>query len=88
MAMTSGDPCYTQRAELEAALQEWQRMVEEERQATPDAVGRASPPMGGDLGSRLYETIGHREAAHRRYRTAVRSLAECLRTQRAPRASR
>jgi hypothetical protein len=39
--------------------------------------------MGGDLRSRFYETIGRQEAAGRRYRTAVRRLAECLRSQRA-----
>lgn len=74
----SDDSCQQQRAEVDAALREYDRVLND-TQAEPDPVGRASPTMGGDLGSRFYETIGRHEAARRRYRTAVRALSECLR---------
>lgn len=75
-----GDHCHEQRREVEAALRELE-WLQSGSQAQPDPVGRSSPVMGGDLGSRFYETIGRHEAAHRRYRTAVRALSECLRQE-------
>ncbi|MDX1601259.1 MAG: hypothetical protein R3191_07090 [Anaerolineales bacterium] len=76
----NSDPCQQQRDEVEAALKEYERILEGS-EPDPDPVGRATPVMGGDLGSRFYENIGRHEAARRRYRTAVRSLSECLRQQ-------
>ncbi len=72
------DRCRSQRQQVEAALRELDRL-HSKTQAQPDPIGRSTPVMGGDLGSRFYETVGRHEAAHRRYRTAVRVLSECLR---------
>lgn len=72
--------CQSQRKELEAALRELDRL-QNGSEAQPDPIGRSTPMMGGDLGSRFYETIGRHEAAYRRYRTAVRALSECLRQE-------
>lgn len=74
----NSDPCQQQRDEVEAALNEYERILQGS-EPDSDPVGRATPVMGGDLGSRFYETIGRYEAARRRYRTAVRTLSECLR---------
>jgi len=80
--MTRNGPCAVRQAELDRALAELKRLEHGAPAPNDDLTGNRSPTMGGDLGSRFYETIGRREAAHRRYRTAVRDLAECLRQQR------
>lgn len=74
------DPCAPFRRDLEAAIQEWRRYVTEAIEPPEAAASpRPTPRMGGQLGSRHHETIARREAAQRRYRSAVRALSECLR---------
>lgn len=74
------DPCSVHRRDLEAALMEWRRFQHGGPEADQSAGSRmATPRMAGQLGSRFHETIGRREAAQRRYRSAVRALSECLR---------
>lgn len=80
--MPNHEPCNDRQAEFDRALAELKRLEHDEPAPDQDLTGSRSPAMGGDLGSRFYETIGRREAAQRRYRTAVRDLAECLRHQR------
>ncbi|HEX9798198.1 MAG TPA: hypothetical protein VGA52_14550 [Anaerolineales bacterium] len=75
--------CDDSQREVEAALAEWERLRLPPSEPAKDPSRRRTPVMGGDLRSRFYETIGRQEAAGRRYRTAVRRLAECLRSQRA-----
>lgn len=77
----SDDPCAAFRQDLEAALQEWRR-AQPGSANQPEAPGspRLTPRLAGQLGSRFQETVGRAEAAQRRYRSAVRALAECLRT--------
>lgn len=85
----NAEPCHEERQEVQAALEEWERIKAQAANTSGgDPVRTFSPPMGGDLGSRFYETVGREEAAHRRYRTAVRSLSECLRSQRLAESSR
>ena len=75
------DPCHELRLEVEAALEEWERVRAEETAdpGSTDPSERPTPVMGGDLGTRFYESISRTEAASRRYRSAVRSLSECIR---------
>ncbi|MGA9532525.1 MAG: hypothetical protein WBR18_07395 [Anaerolineales bacterium] len=80
--MTAIQPCRERQSEFDRVLAELDRLEMGAPAPNDDLTGSRSPTMGGDLGSRFYETIGRREAALRRYRTAVRDLAECLRQQR------
>jgi hypothetical protein len=79
--MTPENACQAQQEALDQALAELKRLKPSVSNPSADSESRSSPQVGGDLGSRFYETIGRREAAHRHYRTAVRDLAECLRQQ-------
>jgi hypothetical protein len=80
--MTADQPCRDRQLELYRALLELNRLGHEPPKPANSLPGSRSSAMAGDFGSRLYETVGRRQAAHRRYRTAVRDLAECLRQQR------
>jgi hypothetical protein len=77
------DHCAEFRREVQSALEELER-VRAGHKTLPVSTGpnqRLTPPMGSDLGSRFYESVGRHEAASRRYRAAIRSLSECLRQQ-------
>lgn len=79
----SEDPCHLQRQAVEAALNELERVRQEDksRVANTHPNERPTPQMGSDLGSRFFESVSRHEAANRRYRTALRALSECLRQQ-------
>jgi len=74
--------CEQHHRQVELALAEQARLRQPPGDPAIDLAHRQAPTMGGDLGSRFYETLGRQEAADRNYRTAVRRLAECLRSQR------
>lgn len=72
------DACFEYQREIDAALAELgaAQKTAPPLSAAADAA-ETTPIRGGDMGIRFYQSVGRLEAAQRRYRAAVRALAEC-----------